>query len=558
MAQENLRSWVKSTSGYGYSYENDLKTSCESTWGDSEDDDQPEKDATCLMEFESQEVFMCKTAKEVWHTLVITHQGNLQINNCKIDLLTQEYKKFSISNEETIDSWFTQFNAIITSLRSLDLDYSIKNHVRKVFRALLLKWRAKVMAIEEAKYLARLHIDELIRNLKVYEMVLDNDGVGSKITTEKVKSLALLAKVIREQTSNDSDSQGESDDDVDEEDSKAFNLLARNFCMFFRKGNRFGRGNRFSNGRNRFGRGCGNSFGNKGGESSKLKGACYNCVIEGYFASEYRKPKENKAFIGRAWSNSEDRDEAQNNSKCLVEIDLQDGKVISGGNITHDSITITNVEHASSIAFNLISVGPFTSQSSEIVERAYRKLRKISRAMLDEQSIPQIFWCHAIDTTTCIFNRVYIRRCINETSYQILRNRNPSLEYFRVFGCKVFILNIKVHFTKFDPKSYEGVFLGYSQTSKAYIVLNKKTIRIEESLNVIFDENFPEPKLSSSIEDVRINEPIVQDLNGLPSLKVNVLKESYPKSLKEARGHPIEQVIGELNERTLMSKTKQA
>nr|GEY50273.1 integrase, catalytic region, zinc finger, CCHC-type, peptidase aspartic, catalytic [Tanacetum cinerariifolium] len=33
------------------------------------------------------------------------------------------------------------------------------------------------------------------------------------------------------------------------------------------------------------------------------------------------------------------------------------GKVVGGGNITHDSITITNVEHVSGLAFNLISVG---------------------------------------------------------------------------------------------------------------------------------------------------------------------------------------------------------
>ncbi|GJW52063.1 hypothetical protein Tco_0093414 [Tanacetum coccineum] len=85
---------------------------------------------------------------------------------------------------------------------------------------------------------------------------------------------------------------------------------------------------------------------------------------------------------------------------------------------------------------------------------------------------------------------------------------------------------------------------GYSQTSKAYIVLNKETIRIEESLNVIFDESLREPKSSSSIEYDRIDEPIVQDLNGSPSLQVNVSDEGYPKSLKEARGHPIEQVIG--------------
>ncbi|GKG61803.1 hypothetical protein Tco_0623520, partial [Tanacetum coccineum] len=58
-------------------------------------------------------------------------------------------------------------------------------------------------------------------------------------TKEKVTSLALKAKVTREQTSDDSDGQDGSDEDIDEEEAEAFNLLARNF----RKGNRFGRRN---------------------------------------------------------------------------------------------------------------------------------------------------------------------------------------------------------------------------------------------------------------------------------------------------------------------------
>ncbi|GJS53638.1 UBN2 domain-containing protein [Tanacetum coccineum] len=103
-----------------------------------------------------------------------------------------------ISNEETIDSGFTQFNAIITSLKSLDPDYFSKNHVRKFLLAPSLKWRAKVTAIEEAKYLATIPLDELVGNLKIYEMILENDRVVSKTTTkDKVKSLALKAKVTR-------------------------------------------------------------------------------------------------------------------------------------------------------------------------------------------------------------------------------------------------------------------------------------------------------------------------------------------------------------------------
>ncbi|GKB66288.1 hypothetical protein Tco_0927700, partial [Tanacetum coccineum] len=154
-----------------------------------------------------------------------------QVKNCKIDLLTQEYEKFSILNEETIDNGFTRFNNIVTSLKSLDPDYSSKNHVRKFLHTLPLKWRAKVTAIEESKYLTTLPLDALVDNLKVYEMILENDGAISKTTTkENVKSLSLKAKVNKEQTSDDSDSQGGSDEDIDEEEeAEAFNLMVTNF-----------------------------------------------------------------------------------------------------------------------------------------------------------------------------------------------------------------------------------------------------------------------------------------------------------------------------------------
>ncbi|GKG62163.1 hypothetical protein Tco_0632067, partial [Tanacetum coccineum] len=56
--------------------------------------------------------------------------------------------------------------------------------------------------------------------------------------------------------------------------------MAGNFRKFFLKGNRFGRGNRFSNEANRFKKGRGNGFGNKGVGSSRKKHVCYNCGEE--------------------------------------------------------------------------------------------------------------------------------------------------------------------------------------------------------------------------------------------------------------------------------------
>ena len=42
---------------------------------------------------------------------------------------------------------------------------------------------------------------------------------------------------------------------------------------------------------------------------------------------------------------------------------------------------------------------------------------------------------------------------------------------------------------KFDPRSDEAIFLGYSSHSKAYKVFNKRTLRVEESVHVLFDES---------------------------------------------------------------------
>ncbi|GJR70942.1 protein CHUP1, chloroplastic [Tanacetum coccineum] len=146
-----------------------------------------------------------------------------------------------------------------------------RKEYERVFMSKTSKERAKVMAIEEAKDLDTLPLDDLIGNLKVHENGLDNDASLPTLLQKK-----------------------------NEEEAEAFNLLARNF----HKGNRFGRGNQFFNNGNRFGKGRSNSFKDKGNESLMKKGACYNCGIEGHFSSECRKLKENNAFMRGAWSDS--------------------------------------------------------------------------------------------------------------------------------------------------------------------------------------------------------------------------------------------------------------
>ncbi|GJV90409.1 putative reverse transcriptase domain-containing protein, partial [Tanacetum coccineum] len=249
----------------------------------------------------------------------MTLYNALPLKNCKIDLLTQEYKMVLISHEEIINSGFTRFNAIVTSLKSLDPDYLSKNHVRKFLRALPLKWRAKVTAIEEAKDLATLPLNELIGNLKVYEMILASNGVASKPIKEKVMPIALKANVTRGQTSNDSVCQDGSDEDEDEEEE--FNSIVKNLWKLFKKGNRFDRENLFGKGGDRFDRGHGNR--SKGVGSSRGKRNCYGCGSKNHFVDDCLKAKMKKAFVGGAWSDSKDGDQMEKGTTCLMAIGLQ-------------------------------------------------------------------------------------------------------------------------------------------------------------------------------------------------------------------------------------------
>ena len=41
---------------------------------------------------------------------------------------------------------------------------------------------------------------------------------------------------------------------------------------------------------------------------------------------------------------------------------------------------------------------------------------------------------------------------------------------------------------KFDSQSDEVIFLGYSSTSKAYWVYNKRTKKVMETINVVINE----------------------------------------------------------------------
>ena len=67
--------------------------------------------------------------------------------------------------------------------------------------------------------------------------------------------------------------------------------------------------------------------------------------------------------------------------------------------------------------------------------------------------------------------------------------QSPLVKYFKIFGSKCYIKR-DGDISKFDPRSDEGMLLGYSLKSKAYRCFNYRTKTIVECANVKVDEKF--------------------------------------------------------------------
>nr|GEX85165.1 hypothetical protein [Tanacetum cinerariifolium] len=347
---------------------------------------------------------MCNIEKEIWKNLLITHQGNSQVKNNKIDLLVQQYEQFVISKDESIDSVFARFNTIITSLKALDEGYSSKNYVRKFLRALHPKWRAKVKAIEESKDLTSLSLDELIGNLKVHEMIIMKDF---KIVKAKVERKPIALKAKKESSDEECSTSGSEDEE--------YAMAVRDFKKFFK-----------------------------------------------------RRDKNQRAFVGGySWSDSgKEDDEKVKDETCLV-------------------------DHA----------------SSEIKDSGFSKHMMGNRKLF--------------------------------STYKAYNGGNV------IFGS-----NLRGNIIG------KGVFLSYSQNSKAYIFLNKHTKKVKESLNVTFDET-PSPFKTSPLVDDDLDEEEAIKVIEKKNLENDIVDEALEideiVNNIESRNHPLENVIGNLSQRTIRS-----
>jgi len=130
----------------------------------------------------------------------------------------RKFELFKMGDHETVMDMYTRFTHITNKLKFLGKSFTTEELVRKILRFLPHSWEAKVTAIQEAKDMKTITLDELIDNLQTYEFRRNSQ---QKEEIKKHRGIAL--KVMEEDSS-----------DLDVE---KMTMITRKFKKFFKKAN---------------------------------------------------------------------------------------------------------------------------------------------------------------------------------------------------------------------------------------------------------------------------------------------------------------------------------
>ncbi|GJW77283.1 retrovirus-related pol polyprotein from transposon TNT 1-94 [Tanacetum coccineum] len=105
----------------------------------------------------------------------------------------------------------------------------------------------------------------------------------------------------------------------------------------------------------------------------------------------------------------------------------------------------------------------------------------------------------------------------------------------------------RVIFFKYDSEiTKDGKVIGYFQNSKAYIILNKHTRKVEGSLNMTFNETPLPSKISPLVDDDLDEEELIKvtkKKNLENDIEDETLEIDEMVNIKDSRNHPLENVI---------------
>ncbi|KRY16471.1 Retrovirus-related Pol polyprotein from transposon TNT 1-94 [Trichinella patagoniensis] len=145
-------------------------------------------------------------------------------------------------------------------------------------------------------------------------------------------------------------------------------------------------------------------------------------------------------------------------------------------------LRVNGIRHETSVQY--------TPQQNGVAERKNRTLFDMARCMLLESKLSLNFWAEAISTACYIRNRCPSRSLNGEIPLTLWNGRKLTLNYFRTFGERAYVLGKSPRKGKFSTRSKECIFIGYSTESKAYRLWCPAERKVFKSRDVKFTGKF--------------------------------------------------------------------
>jgi len=200
------------------------------------------------------------TSTAMFVLLCANYEGSKKVREAKVIMLVHKYELFKMKDDETIEAMYSRFQTLVSGLQILKKSYVASDHVSKILRSLPARWRPKVIAIEEAKDLRTLSVEDLISSLKVPNISLDEHDSAKK---SKGKHSQAFKAIESEEESRDGDS------DEDPVVAEKMAMLSNKLKYLARKSMKF----------------LSRSRGYKGSRKEDQKG-CFNYKKSGHFIAD--------------------------------------------------------------------------------------------------------------------------------------------------------------------------------------------------------------------------------------------------------------------------------
>lgn len=326
----------------------------------------------------------CEVAKDAWNILQVTHEGTDTVRMSRLQLLTTKFENLRMTEDETISEFNSRLCDLSNESFALGEKMSEEKLVRKVLRSLPKRFIYKVTAIEEAKDISTMKLEELMGSLRTFEM---NDEHHNP--EPKTHGIALKANLDNNHGLTE-----------DEDLARTISLLAKNFGKFMKRMN--------NNTRRSVSETVSDSSQNRSNANEistdlnvKAKGIqCRECHGFGHIQAECANTlkKRNKSYNTRTWSDEDSEEEdiidnflaftardSQDNLKpcntvagCVSDVFYNSDSEVSSNEEDEEELTLESVTKAYGLLY---------SKWNEVVSLNQRLYEKIATASKEKDEL---------------------------------------------------------------------------------------------------------------------------------------------------------------------------